>query len=64
MKKGVLYTSETYHSTSIDGYQLSITHLVVKDKNIYNKVMYGRILPCNLLSSSKNYIRNAQPIHA
>jgi hypothetical protein len=30
MKRGVLYASETYHSTSTDGYQLRIADLVVK----------------------------------
>jgi hypothetical protein len=29
--------SETYHSTSTNGYQLLIAHLVSKDKYIYNK---------------------------
>jgi hypothetical protein len=29
---GVLRMSGTYHSTSTDGYQLSIAHLVDKDK--------------------------------
>jgi hypothetical protein len=28
--------SGTYHSTSTDGYQLRIEHLVDKDKYIYN----------------------------
>jgi hypothetical protein len=37
MERGVLHASETYHSTSTDGYQLSIAQLVVKDKCIYNK---------------------------
>jgi hypothetical protein len=30
MKRGVLYTSGIYHSSSTDGYQLSIAHLVIK----------------------------------
>jgi hypothetical protein len=37
MKRGALYVSGTYHSTSTDGYQLHIAHLVDKDKYIYNK---------------------------
>jgi hypothetical protein len=54
--------SGTYHSSSTDGYQLSIAHLVIKDKYIYNKVIYGRVVPCNLSPSYKNPIRNAQYI--
>jgi hypothetical protein len=34
---GVLNESGTYHSTSTNGYQLCIAHLVDKDKCIYNK---------------------------
>jgi hypothetical protein len=30
MKRGFLYVSGTYHSTSTDGYQLRLEHLVVK----------------------------------
>jgi hypothetical protein len=37
MRRGVIYASGSYHSTSIDGYQLSIAYLLVKDKYIYNK---------------------------
>jgi hypothetical protein len=37
MKRGALYTSATYHSTSTDGYQLRIADLFDKDKYIYNK---------------------------
>jgi hypothetical protein len=37
MKRGVLHVSETYHSTSTDGYKLHIAHLVDKYKYIYNK---------------------------
>jgi hypothetical protein len=37
MKGGVLHESGTYHSTSTNGYQLCIAHLVDKDKCIYNK---------------------------
>jgi hypothetical protein len=47
---------------STSGYQLRLAHLVVKDKYIYNKVIYGRVLPCNLLPSSKNPICNAHYI--
>jgi hypothetical protein len=31
MKGGVIYMSGTYNSTSTDGYQLRIAHLVVKN---------------------------------
>jgi hypothetical protein len=51
MKRGVLYASGTYHSTSTGDYELRLAHLVVKDKHIYNKALYGRVLPCNLLPS-------------
>jgi hypothetical protein len=37
MKRGVLPAGGTYHSTSVDGYQLCIAHIVDKDKYIYNK---------------------------
>jgi hypothetical protein len=38
MKRGgILHASRTYHSTSTDGYELRIAHLVDKDKYIYNK---------------------------
>jgi hypothetical protein len=43
--------SGTYHSTSTGDYQLRLAHLVIKDKRIYNKVISGRVLPCNLLPS-------------
>jgi hypothetical protein len=52
----------TYHSSFTDGYQLNIVHIVVKDKYIYNKVKYGRVLLCNLSPLYKNPIRNAQYI--
>jgi hypothetical protein len=41
---------------------LRLAQLVVKDKYIYNKVIFGRVLPCNLLPSSNNPIRNAHYI--
>jgi hypothetical protein len=41
---------------------LRLAQLVVKYKYIYNKVISGRILSCNLLPSSKNSIHNAHYI--
>jgi hypothetical protein len=47
-KKEVLHVSGTYHSSSTDGYQLSIARLVDKHKTSRYKDTYGRVLPCNL----------------
>jgi hypothetical protein len=52
--------SGTYHSTSTDGYQLSIAHLVDKDNTYTTRVMYGRVLPCNL---SQYYPRTLYVVH-
>jgi hypothetical protein len=40
--------SGTYYSTSSDGYQLSIAHLVDKGNTSRYKDTYRRVLPCNL----------------
>jgi hypothetical protein len=41
--------SGTYHSTSTDDNQLSVAHLVEKDRYIYNKDnIWKGVLPCNL----------------
>jgi hypothetical protein len=40
--------SGTYHSSSTDGYYLSIAHLVDKHKYFYNKDDNRRVLLCNI----------------
>jgi hypothetical protein len=52
-EKEVLHASETYHSSSTDVYQLSITHLVVNINTSITRMTYGRVLPCDLSPSYK-----------
>jgi hypothetical protein len=52
-EKEVLYASETYHSSSTDAYQLSISHLVDNINTSTTRMAFGRVVPCNLSSSYK-----------
>jgi hypothetical protein len=52
-EKEVLHLSGTYHSSSIDVYQLSISYLVVNINTSTTRITYIRVLPCNLSPSYK-----------
>jgi hypothetical protein len=64
MKREALHVSKTYHSTSTDGYQLRIAHLIDKDKYIYNKGNIWKGTTMQPITIIQNPIRNTQSTHA
>jgi hypothetical protein len=56
--------SGTYHSYSIDGYQLSIAHVVNKHKYFYDKDDIRKVTTMQPITIIQDSTRSAQSTHA